>query len=302
MVHDPSSLPPELIAIAFVVENTDTVSKAWLNTLRDYVSPPLKRLINAYGIPLRIGVVSYGATDSLASPLSCKRFFAEQTQMTATLRTNSESLGIGTTAPAFNKGLASLEALVAAVELFDDLDQSHKGDPTANPPQAPRRVIKHIIHVAAAWPDGASVPSHNHDPNLDEVTWDTLPAELKKRNLNYNAILLRPQGTDSQYVKLHHALGQSTDSWFAVRPEHTLLLSKYPDPPKLPTPAPVHTAQQLQLLKQRQQQVAQALAQKQLEQQQQKQQAAQNAKQQPQQQPQQQPPSLPSQAPSSKRP
>jgi hypothetical protein len=37
--------------------------------------------------------------------------------MTATLRTNPESLGIGTTAPAFNKGLASLEALVAAVEV-----------------------------------------------------------------------------------------------------------------------------------------------------------------------------------------
>ena len=38
----------------------------------------------------------------------------------------------------------------------------------------------HIIHLAASPPDSAERPMWNVSPLLDSLTWDTLPAELRK--------------------------------------------------------------------------------------------------------------------------
>jgi mediator of RNA polymerase II transcription subunit 25 len=42
------------------------------------------------------------------------------------------------------------------------------------------RLVCHILLVAASAADGAQRPLWNNSPDLDDVSWETLPAELKK--------------------------------------------------------------------------------------------------------------------------
>jgi hypothetical protein len=42
------------------------------------------------------------------------------------------------------------------------------------------RLVCHILLVAASAADNAQRPLWNNSPQLDDVTWETLPTELKK--------------------------------------------------------------------------------------------------------------------------
>lgn len=82
-------------------------------------------------------------------------------------------------------GMSALEGLVAAVEvrchykryaeilntqqLFQDYDSMTKGN-----------VSKYIIHVASSDPDAFVNPVWNNIPELDDVTWESLPDQLKE--------------------------------------------------------------------------------------------------------------------------
>jgi hypothetical protein len=54
--------------------------------------------------------------------------------------------------------------------MFDLLSESAPG----------YEIVHHIIHLASREPDSAAHPRHNECAALDALTWDTLPAELKK--------------------------------------------------------------------------------------------------------------------------
>ena len=41
-------------------------------------------------------------------------------------------------------------------------------------------MTSHIIHIASAPPDGSDHPVWNIASNFDDVSWETLPGELKK--------------------------------------------------------------------------------------------------------------------------
>lgn len=40
--------------------------------------------------------------------------------------------------------------------------------------------ICHIVLISSSNPGGPKTPLHNRLPELDEITWETLPAEIKK--------------------------------------------------------------------------------------------------------------------------
>lgn len=82
-----------------------------------------------------------------------------------------QQLGLGSTSSGGTTGMAALEGIVAAIELFDTLASSFKFT---------RKMPSHILHITASFPDNAKHPQANSSPALDETTWETLPDELSK--------------------------------------------------------------------------------------------------------------------------
>ncbi|KAF5391693.1 hypothetical protein D9757_002392 [Collybiopsis confluens] len=120
------------------------------------------------GANYRIGWVTYGQADC---PLLAKRFFAEYVLVINALKDPVEldNLGIGATTAGGTKGMATLEGLVAAIELFDTFAE-------VKPPKWP----SHVLHITASFPDDSKHPRENIFPALDNTTWENLPDELAK--------------------------------------------------------------------------------------------------------------------------
>ncbi|KAJ3813960.1 hypothetical protein F5876DRAFT_73355 [Lentinula aff. lateritia] len=213
---------PELIprahtalgSLAIVVDSSVALAGNW-HTILKYLGLFVQRLIlTNHGAGYRIAWVTYGPPDSLSSPLLCKRFFAEIAEVTNVIKAQDElyQLGVGTTHSGGTRGMAMLEGLVAAVELFDTLSLLS---------DIPRKSPSHILHITASFPDNAKHPHENMSSLLDEVTWETLPAELSKRNIFLNSIVLNPKNN----TKIHDfhssaALNTAPTSWLPVDPPH----------------------------------------------------------------------------------
>jgi len=98
--------------------------------------------------------------------------------------------------------------------MFDKLRQSI-GIPlgqsqTQQPNKPPLNLISHIVHLAAAPPDGSLHPVWNANSKFDQLTWANLPDEFKQvplpftpaflsshslplqRQINYNVVTIRP--------------------------------------------------------------------------------------------------------------
>jgi hypothetical protein len=87
-----------------------------------------------------------------------------------------------------------LDGLVAAIELFEGLADSKTSQDSR------MRFSRHIVHVAACPPDENRRPLHNDNAQLDDVTWDTVGEEMRKRELMWNLICLQKM---PQLAELH---------------------------------------------------------------------------------------------------
>ncbi|KAF8149812.1 hypothetical protein B0H34DRAFT_731258 [Crassisporium funariophilum] len=221
-------LPPELIAVALVIEASLSVAQDWRTVHSEYVPQILKRLNDSHpGSRLRVAVVSYGTADTVPSPVLCKRFFIDFQLVFKQLKEDPTQLGLAQVNAGGRRGTAALEGLVAALELFDILQVHSQAKETPNS----KNNLYHIIHVAATSPDTSQYPTWNDSPALDDVDWETLPLELKKRNIQFNSIHLRPH--ISRFPDLHAAsvVGGSLP-WFNVRSPHSVLLAPFLTPPQ----------------------------------------------------------------------
>ncbi|KIM40452.1 hypothetical protein M413DRAFT_445910 [Hebeloma cylindrosporum] len=173
--------------------------------------------------------VSYGPPDTVPSPILCKRFFTETPLLFREMVSEDPtSLGVGVTDSGAGRGMAALDGLIAALELFDILLQ-------CPPPLAPREglgnrnYVSHIIHVASSVPDGSQHPYWNNTTAMDDLDWDSLPTEIKKRNIQLTTISV--QAKVPRYSELHAAsVTEGTSPWFATHPSHTLLMGAFPEP------------------------------------------------------------------------
>ncbi|KAF8958331.1 hypothetical protein BDZ97DRAFT_1842175 [Flammula alnicola] len=215
----------ETLAVAFVVESSLAVAQEWRKKVSEYCSFILKHLNESHSGRLRMAFVTYGTADTVPSPILCKRFFTEYQVVVKEMAEDLSRLGIGMTDSGGSRGMAALEGLVASLELFDILlnQPQVKEGPNA------RSFVCHIIHIAASSPDASQHPSWNNSPALDDVDWESLPLEMKKRNIQFSTINLRPQLP--RYPELHAAsvIGGSTP-WFNVRPPHALFLAAFAAP------------------------------------------------------------------------
>ncbi|KAK0450014.1 hypothetical protein EV421DRAFT_1295977 [Armillaria borealis] len=220
MAHD--GTPPEnTIAVAFVVDASLSLATQWHLVIGQYVAPMLKRLSESNpGFRFRMAFVSYGTADTRPTPLLCKRFFADFQPVTKLIKEEPSKLGVGLSSSGTH-GMSALEGFVAAVEMFDTLQSCYI------PPDPNRPPLYHIFHIASSPPDDLEFPQYNQLPELDRVTWDTLPSELQKRNINLSMINLDSSLPKFSELQSSAASGQKVMPWFPVRPQHALCLSGF---------------------------------------------------------------------------
>ncbi|KAH8093711.1 hypothetical protein BXZ70DRAFT_948920 [Cristinia sonorae] len=209
----------ELVGVACVVDSSITLFSEWSRVLAEYILPLLQRLFDG-GRSLKIAFVCYASSSTQPTPILSKIHFAPYQTVIKDLRNDPSKLGVGQTGAGSGRGMAALEGLVAAVELFDVLKSSSE------------KPSCHIIHVAYSPPDAAEHPVWNTSPRLDNITWDTLPQEVQKRDIKYSHVLLQPPQSMAKLTTFHSAaVGSSAQQpWFPVRSNHTVRLAGYPPP------------------------------------------------------------------------
>ncbi|KAF9533721.1 hypothetical protein CPB83DRAFT_844432 [Crepidotus variabilis] len=109
--------------------------------------------------------------------------------------------------------MATLDGLVAALELFDAL------------PSLPNTkiVASYIVHFVGAPADSSRKPNWNDNIMMDDLGWESLPNELKKRNIRYNVLSLQPiQGRLSEFYSAMNGNGDPSTPWFEIRPQYSL--------------------------------------------------------------------------------
>ncbi|KIK94223.1 hypothetical protein PAXRUDRAFT_143360 [Paxillus rubicundulus Ve08.2h10] len=222
----------DLVAVACVVEASLPLASEWSRILIEYIIPLLKRLNELHPThQFRLAFVTYGAADTRPSPLLSKRFFTNLPQVMKELREDPSKLGIGQINSGGVRGLSALEGLVAAIELFDILMTSTNfavsHTQTQTPQKDNRSLVSHLLHIAASPPDSAQRPQCNNLQNLDSITWESIPTELKKRKINLSLISLREIAKFQDLQSSVAGFGAQSP-WFNVRAPHVLALAGFP--------------------------------------------------------------------------
>ncbi|KAF9565425.1 hypothetical protein CPC08DRAFT_759610 [Agrocybe pediades] len=221
-----SAEPQEVIGLVFLVESSLPVAHEWRRLLSDYAATLIKRLTDCHpGSKALAAFVSYGAADHIPSPIITKRYFTDMQTFAKELPDFSR-LGLGTTNAGGSRGMAALDGFVATLELFDTL---HNLYPQRD--SSPKPVVSHIIHIAACPPDASKHPTWNDSFLFDDLDWESLSLEMKKRHIQLNTINLQPNL--SRFSELHSAVvtGASTP-WFNVSSAHKILLASFGNPPQ----------------------------------------------------------------------
>lgn len=150
--------------------------------------------------------------------------------------------------------------------MFDKLRQSIGVLPgqsqIQHPNKPPVTLVSHILHLAAAPPDGSLHPVWNTNSKFDQLTWATLPDEFKQvpfSSLSKLRSLYAPAATDQlqhrdyptyssfqgnlpfrSYLPMTFQItlplltlfkvkfADATNPWFDVMPNHTIMLSGFP--------------------------------------------------------------------------
>jgi len=256
MTSDPQQSDTDAFAVVLLVESSLTVALSWRICVQEYVTPLIRRLIDStnglqtkvgcqlvHGITrrscnqkLRIGFISYGAADTVPSPIICRHFFNESSAVLLTIREDFTRFGLMHPASTGKRGMAALDGLVASLEVRScpsslslyphpiQLFDMYNG---AVPNSTPHKVKSHLIHIAASSPDSSELPSWNDNPSLDSVSWSTLPAEFKKARLEPSICVftnIKQRDIHLNFVGLAQDIGRIPALYSAV----SLLLRTYP--------------------------------------------------------------------------
>ncbi|KAF8339659.1 uncharacterized protein EI90DRAFT_2266245 [Cantharellus anzutake] len=154
------------------------------------------------------------------------------------LKTHRAEVGIGRAA--CSGGMAVLDAIVAALEMFDDQIEAHNARkwlrahenkylfPTnkseENPDFVDPPLPKFYLLLFAHSPTNTSVPSsHNTSKSLDGLTWDGLPNEIRKRGIHFNLVTMTHL---PELRELHKkTVDKPGQSWFQLPPGHSMMTS-----------------------------------------------------------------------------
>ncbi|EUC56902.1 hypothetical protein RSOL_204320 [Rhizoctonia solani AG-3 Rhs1AP] len=191
------------------------------------IQPMVLRLQDKHpGSKLTVGIVTY-TTPTTRPAIVAKRAFTQAGALFPLFREAPHSIGIGTSGSGGTMGMAILEGLVAAIEMCDDVLEAPFRRQRIRHPNIPAQAsttpIFHVLLIGGSRSDSARRPFYNRSPSLDDASWDTLPDELKKRNINLSLCLSNPI---KELVSLHTKLWPTPDPvWFPKPKGYTILLS-----------------------------------------------------------------------------
>ncbi|KAF7789802.1 hypothetical protein EIP86_000748 [Pleurotus ostreatoroseus] len=203
----------EQVAVAYLVDSSLAIMSEWTRLMQEYLNPLLQRLHESHPSRMfRIAIVCYAPASTRPKPLLSATVWIHPGTAIPKLVQHASDFGLGRTGGGGTRGMAVLEGMASVLELFDTLKESESN----------LSFTSHVVHVAASPPDTAERPIWNTLPHLDNVTWESLPAEFRK------------------------ITGTSQAPWFPVRSHHTVKLMGFPppQPPKVTTkrPAPETTS------------------------------------------------------------
>ncbi|KAF5327247.1 hypothetical protein D9619_004586 [Psilocybe cf. subviscida] len=205
--------PTEWGAIALVVEASLLIAQEWKLQLHHFGNI-IMRLISVY--------VAYGRSDTLPSPILCRRYFDSVPELAAKFPHGLMAFGVGTLSAGGSQGMAALDGLVAGLELFDHLRLAavSSGSP-------PKSFNSHLVHITSTGPDASRHPFWNDRAARDNISWETLPDALKEGNISYTVFSART--ISPRYQELHAAVNkEKTAPWFALKSPATALLGFLP--------------------------------------------------------------------------
>ncbi|CAE6444016.1 unnamed protein product [Rhizoctonia solani] len=191
------------------------------------IQPMVLRLQDKHaGNKLTVGIVTY-TTPTTRPAIVARRAFTQAGALFPLFRDAPHSIGIGTSGSGGPIGMAVFEGLVAAIEMCDDVLESASRRQRARHPtipvQPPSTPIFHVLLIGGSRLDSARRPFCNRSTLLDDTTWDTLPDELKKRNINLSLCL---SNQIKELVTLHTKLWPTPDPvWFPKPKGYTILLA-----------------------------------------------------------------------------
>ncbi|CAE6434898.1 unnamed protein product [Rhizoctonia solani] len=175
------------------------------------IQPMVLRLQDKHvGSKLTVGIVTY-TTPTTRPAIVARRAFTQAGALFPLFRDAPHSIGIGTSGSGGPIGMAVLEGLVAAIEMCDDVLEAASRRQRASHPSIPAQSsstpIFHLLLIGGSRSDAARRPFYNRSTLLDDTTWDTLPDELKKRNINLSLCL---SNQIKELVTLHTKANRSS--------------------------------------------------------------------------------------------
>jgi len=200
--------------VAIVIDSSLSLFLAW-DDVRDHL---LERFLEANPpfMQPRVGFITYGTPGSDGCPVLVSRFFAEGAHQ---LKENPDKFKVGHshTVAGSSTGMFALEGCAAAIEMIDTFRN-----------RVNREIFSyHLWHCTAEQPDDAQHPPWN---KFRTLTWETLPVELEKRDIEYSIIAVQP----SPIFGLSSAnLDMPMTPWFSTFPIHTIPLPRFTPSPGL---------------------------------------------------------------------
>ncbi|THH03911.1 hypothetical protein EW145_g5909 [Phellinidium pouzarii] len=186
------------VAVTIIADSSIALANQWPAVLSKYVSPMLTRLLDGRtSDQLNINIVTYATADYRPTPILAKRYFNRLQDVTRELKEAPTTLGIGKTGSGGRVGMAALEGYAAALESQSSAKEANS-EKLAESHLAP---ICHIIHVSSSRADDARYPLWNQTSSLDNLSWKTLPEELRKTTT------------------------EPCQAWFQIHSNHAILLS-----------------------------------------------------------------------------
>ncbi|KAH9999193.1 hypothetical protein BJV74DRAFT_883004 [Russula compacta] len=166
--------------------------------------------------PINVAFVTYGPTHSDGPPISTIPFSVVAAH-------DMPKIPASHTMTRGSSSMAALDGYANAIQMIDDFKRRPKQNPKED-------FLYYLWHFAACQSDYAE---HSHpplSPTLSNLSWDTVPAELKSRNIHFSVILLHPCQKFSEVFSMVSPVNAGPQ--FPVYPNHKALLSGFAPPPE----------------------------------------------------------------------
>ncbi|KAG9001429.1 hypothetical protein FRB94_004794 [Tulasnella sp. JGI-2019a] len=228
-----SAQPVQEVAAILCLDTALSTYQFWTEVFGSYIQPLLqaiwKKNLSPHARPeMRVGAIVYTRSD-LQPPITTNVYFSTVEQCMKEMRENPLGFGFGNTNGSPEVGMSLLEGLVAATEMCDILiaeaAKKRIRPPHPNIPTPPKKLrpVCHIIVIGSSPPGGIETPMYNNNPAFDDITLQSLPAELVKREIKVSFVL--PTAIQPMIDFFEKMCDAPEVAPFKTRPEHKVLLS-----------------------------------------------------------------------------